>query len=393
VTASSQTPPGALPPESPYVPRPLPDPVPLQAAVASYAVAMPVPAGSPAPVNSDVPAHLVVAVLEPSVPECLGCGDREGPWYPDPSGRRYPSGTPVAFCGTCVPDASPVQAATGVITAAMEHGASTPREIAQAEQDVGILFDPKRAKDIADAAREQARAEAAADLAQLREENESLAHFKAQLDGIRRLLAGRPDSDLMMVREVIAAADPKTVMGAPLALTWDGIVMGPSGDTEKENTLVPCTTSHGAPAALVLNDETRLKLGRLLGLQARDITVPCPAQGCGQDHDWDPSNPFLVGWSRLEVAALGDGPRWYCSDMCVFDALARASHDLAADDQAAAVDPGQQAPSAPAPDTGTGTGTDDWPPNGGHDALCAYAGGIGPNCTCVEDDNAAGGAL
>jgi len=329
VTASSQTPPGALPPElSPGRP-PLPHMVLLPATVA---------AGIPeAPAQPDLPHRLRSPFPEPTTPECCMCGTGPGDTrlYPDPSSRRYPSGAQVLYCGTCVPDASPVQAATGVITAAMEHGPGTPCEIAQAEQDAGLLFDPQRAKDIEDAAREQARAEYEAELVQLRQDVASLGHFKGQLDGIRALLAGRPDSDLMLVREILAAADSQAPLGAPLVLTWDGDVRGPSGDTENENTLVPCTASHGGPAVLVLDDERRQELAALLDLRVRDIREPCPTPGCGTDNALDATNPFLFGWSRLEIATLGDGPRWYCSDMCVFGVLARAGHELADADRQA----------------------------------------------------------
>uniref|UniRef100_UPI00117CA8F5 hypothetical protein n=1 Tax=Streptomyces acidiscabies TaxID=42234 RepID=UPI00117CA8F5 len=62
--------------------------------------------------------------------------------------------------------ASSVRAATGVIAAAMASGSATAREIAQAEADAGILFDPQRAEDIASAAAEQAHAEALAAIAE-----------------------------------------------------------------------------------------------------------------------------------------------------------------------------------------------------------------------------------
>lgn len=42
---------------------------------------------------------------------------------------------------------------------------------------------------------------------------------------------------------------------APLVVHWDRFVMGPSGDTENEATIVPCSTEAGDPVALVLDPE------------------------------------------------------------------------------------------------------------------------------------------
>lgn len=247
--------------------------------------------------------------------------------------------------------ANSVQAATGVITAAMEHGQGTAREIAQAEQDAGLLFDPQRAQDIADAAREQARAECAAELAQAQE---ARTWFHDRWKALNELLAGRPDDDLMFVHEILAAADPARPAGAPLSVTWDGLVMGPSGDTDHENTLVPCTTAHGAQAFLVLRQDQRQNLASLLGLQVRDINAPCPTDGCGTVDDYDASDPAMSGWARLEVAGIEDEARWYCSPGCVSAALARAGQELAAADELAAIDPDEQAPVLLVPEVATG---------------------------------------
>lgn len=331
MTASSQNPPGALPPEAPHDPRP------LQAAVASYAGVLPVPAGPAAPAVTDV------------------------------------------------------QAATGVLTAAMEQGHTAPAELAQAERDAGILFDPQRAKDIADAAYEQAKAECHAELHErgkqlavmtdrARNLQTALAERRRTLEAILRLCEGRPVSHYLPVGAILdAAAHARTPYDtAPLTITWDGLVMGPSGDTPNENTLVPCTTALGGAAALVLNDEQRRALASLLQLEVRDIHAPCPTDGCGTVDDYDASDPSLFGWSRLEVASLGDGPRWYCSDMCVFDALARAGHDLAAEDQAAAVDPDEQVPYLLTDDIATVEEADE--------ARCQ-------RCGCTENTPCKGGCL
>lgn len=59
----------------------------------------------------DVPATQLTAEIiarraarrpEPMVPECFHCGSRKGPWVPDPSGARWPSGAQVMECrGRC----------------------------------------------------------------------------------------------------------------------------------------------------------------------------------------------------------------------------------------------------------------------------------------------------
>ncbi|MFF0055604.1 hypothetical protein ACFYRI_14565 [Streptomyces microflavus] len=36
--------------------------------------------------------------VEPQLPECFHCGSRTGPWVPDPSGARWPSGAQVMEC-------------------------------------------------------------------------------------------------------------------------------------------------------------------------------------------------------------------------------------------------------------------------------------------------------
>jgi hypothetical protein len=131
---------------------------------------------------------------------------------------------------------------------------------------------------------------------------------------------------MVKVGDVLTALDNRAPTTLPLTLTWDGSVTDPAGDGPGEFTLIGCTTARGGRAVLALDDEQRQALASLLGLTVRDITAPCATPGCGTEHDLDASD--LFGWSRLEVASLGDGPRWYCSDMCVFDALARAGHDL-----------------------------------------------------------------
>ncbi|MEU3346373.1 hypothetical protein ABZ723_15585 [Streptomyces sp. NPDC006700] len=337
MTASSQISPGAPPPEppAPLVPVSLPE-------AFRSATATPPPPAAPAPtaevvapVSTDVPHRLRARAPEPQGPECFTCGTDQSLLYPDPRGRHYDSGAHVLYCGTHVPDTTPVQAATKVMNAAMENGSATPRELAQAEHDAGLLFDPQRAQDIADNARTQAHLEFAAELGHLRQGVATLSHFKDQLDGIRRALSGRPDNDLVFVREVLAAADPQAPFGAPLPVTWDGIVMGPSDDTEGENTLVPLTTSHGGAAALVLDTEQRLALGGWLLAHAH---TGCPTPGCGIDAATvDEADPTMWGWILVQVAGTDTPARWYCNPWCASGAITAAGAELAA------VDPDEQA--------------------------------------------------
>lgn len=305
------------------------------------------------------------------------------------------------------PSVTTVQAATGVIREAMARGSVTPGELAQAEEDAGLLFDPERAEDIARAAIEQARAEYEAKLDELREE-EAGAYFKLRYDRLQRLLVGHPDTHLMSAGEIRAAVDGRNPReGAPLVVEWDGLVMGPLGDTDNENTLVPCTTKLGGPAALVLTTRQRAKLAHLLladpagaplnltwdrsaeipagtdpvkrvtvncvssyggraalvvegddrlalasllDAEVRDIHAPCHRDGCGTVDDYDASDPAMFGWARVDVAGVEGGPRWYCTPQCVSAALARAGEELSVIDDMAATDPDEQVPYLPAED-------------------------------------------
>lgn len=239
--------------------------------------------------------------------------------------------------------ATPVQAAAGVIRASIEQGHGTPAEIAQAEEDAGLLFDPQRGKDIDTAAREQSAAEYRAEIEDLRERLGSQEWFRTRLQAVIALCVGRPDWHMMSVREILNAADVPTAPapgdGPLLALHWDRIVMGPSGDTPRENTLVPCRTQHGSPAALVLDDEQRLALGGLL-LASLHAAEACQMLGCGQteselDAYCDEFNRDLSGWILLRVHGT-DGPaRWWCSSWCANSAITAAGAELAAADAAA----------------------------------------------------------
>ncbi|WP_329545537.1 hypothetical protein OG548_14260 [Streptomyces sp. NBC_01356] len=195
---------------------------------------------------------------------------------------------------TSPPTPSPLNAAVGVIQAEMREGDSSAFGIAAAEQSAGILFDAEHIEAVASAARDQAAAEARAEADDLREQLATLVHFKRQYDGIRALLAGRPDDDTMLVREIVAAAEGRNPReGVPLVLTWMRSVDLPySGRSEAR---VRCTTSHGAPALLTLTREERLALASLLDAEIRDIHEKGAPTSCGSATALDEREAQIVG--------------------------------------------------------------------------------------------------
>ncbi|NUP19845.1 MAG: hypothetical protein HOZ81_27955 [Streptomyces sp.] len=237
---------------------------------------------------------------------------------------------------------SPVRVASGVIRAAMANGSATAEDIAQAEADAGVIFDPQRAQDIWNAAYEQARAEGAAELAGLHQQLAAVAGSRRQVDAVMRLCEGRAGDDLLLVSAVAVAAESGSTAldSVPMVVRWTGEVSFPISG----RSIVRCVSSYGQRADLVVEGADRVKLSSLVDAEIRDPHEPCPTDGCGTVDDYDASAPALFGWSRLEVAALGDSPRWYCSDRCVFDALARARHDLTEADRQAEADPDEQVP-------------------------------------------------
>ncbi|MFG2699567.1 hypothetical protein [Streptomyces sp. NPDC048386] len=309
MSASSQIPPGPLPPEFGPVLR-LPEPVPLpdaaRAAFEAYGVVLPAPSG-PA---GQPPATSATSVVPPHLPA-----------------------------------SETVRAAAGVLEAAMNRGAVTPQELAQAEADTGILFDPQRAEDIASAAAEQAHAEDRVEIVERGRQLARMAGAQRKVDAVGRLLEGRPGFHLLPVAEIAAAAEYGTVPhdgSFPMTLAWTGRASVPDAHTTRRQVVLECVSSYGGRADLVIEGDARAALGGLLDEEARDIHAACPNDGCGSLDDYDASDPAMVGWARLEVAGIEDGPRWYCSPPCIATALARAGDDLAADDQAAAVDPDEQ---------------------------------------------------
>jgi len=248
---------------------------------------------------------------------------------------------PVSEALASVP-ASSVRAAEGVIAAAMASGSSTAREIAQAEQDAGILFDPQVAEAIAEAAAEQAHTEAHQAITERGRQLAALAGVQRQLDAVMRLCEGRPATDLLTVAQVMKAAERAlTPYGSvPMTLAWSGGV-----HLDGSQAVVRCTSSYGGRADVVVRGDDRQALASLLLAGVRDAAVPCATDGCGTVDDYDASDPALIGWARVEVAGVEDaGPRWYCTPGCVSEALVRAGAALADADRAAAVAPARQDP-------------------------------------------------
>jgi hypothetical protein len=293
VNASSQTPPRGLPPELQPVQPPMPEA--LRAAYAAYDVAIPAPAGSPA--------------MAPAAPEA-----------------------PPAPVTT-------LQAAAAVISAEMkkDDGSSDAQQLAAAEQRAGILFDAAHVEAVRTAAREQAHAEYAAELRERGRQLAVMADFKHRLDAVLRLCEGRRGDDLLLVSAVaVAAGCGSTALdGLPMTLAWNRSAQVPDAHTTRRQVIVECTSSYGGRADLILVGEERQALAGLLDTEVRDIHAKCPTDGCGTVDDYDVSDPTLFGWSRLQIAGLGEEARWYCCDRCVFDALARAGHELAEADRQA----------------------------------------------------------
>jgi hypothetical protein len=274
------------------------------------------------------------------------------PASPRPSARSLQMAVAVAHAAP-VPLSS-VQVTAGVIRAAMEGGSATAEEIAQAEQDAGVIFDPRRAQEIWDAGYQQAKDEASAELAQAAQDRDARDWFHARQRAVGQLCEGRPLDYCVEVSEVLAALDGRTPTSAPLTITWDGFVVGPSGDTPNENTLVPCTTARGGRAVLVLGDEKRLELGGFL-LAVLHSAEGCTTPGCGMSaDDLDASDPTVSGWVLVDVAGTEGGPRWWCNPLCAQAAMVAAGAELAAADQLAAVDPDEQVPYVLTPEVATG---------------------------------------
>lgn len=294
MTASSQNPFGAQPPN----PNPPHDPRPLQAAVASYATALPAPAG---------PAGAHAAQPQPDLRACVDCGSPRGPLVE----RLTPFGAAVWAClGGCTPQEAPAVR----------------------------TYDARTVEDIAAEAGKQARAEVAAELTEAAHDRQTSEWFHDRCRAVARLCEDRNLDDRLTVGEVLAAVDGRAPTVLPLTVRWDDTVNGPAGDGPGATTLVGGITARGGKAVLVLDDEQRLALGGQL-LATDRLTWACPTTGCGMTADeLDGSGPPLFGWIRVRVAGVDGPPRWWCSPGCVHAALTAA----------AAVDPHAQAPAVPA---------------------------------------------
>ena len=310
MTASSQTP-GPMPPE--YPPAATPDQARATFAAYGVVVPVPVPVGTmytdPWPPNG---GHESLCAYAGGISRNCTCPDGDAP-------------------AAEVPVSVEEAAAAKVLDAVRAQNAeATSLDLAAAEARAGILFDATHVQEAVDAAAAQARAEVKAELTELHTQLATLAGAHRRVQAVLRLCEGRRGDDMLLVSAVAVAAESGTTAldGLPMTLTWTGRA---EVHPTRGRASVECTSSYGARADLVLTGEERAALAGQLTTEVRDIHAKCATSNCGTEHDLDATNPFLFGWSRLQIATLGDGPRWYCSDMCVFDALARAGHDLVAD--------------------------------------------------------------
>ncbi|WP_019059986.1 hypothetical protein [Streptomyces prunicolor] len=139
-----------------------------------------------------------------------------------------------------------------------------------------------------------------------------------------------------LLREWALDSDPLTI-----TLDWAGSVSYPDGSDLTQKAVIDCSHAfQGVTVDLVVKGEQRIKLASLLDMELRDPYAKCSTPGCGTTDDCDASDPALFAWARLEVAGTGDQPSWYCTPMCVSNALARAGDELAAADHRAELDGG-----------------------------------------------------
>lgn len=234
MSASSQISVGAV------APYPVHDPALLHAAIASYATAIPAPAGPAAPEPvTDVPEYLTVSS----------------------------------------------QAVAAVVAAEMSKDKPvTPRDIAAAELDAGIIFDAERVEAVRAAAYEQAKAEDRAELAQ---DREARAWYHDRWSAVGRLCEDLHHDDVLKVGDVLAALDGRAPRTLPLTVWWDGTVTDPSGAGPGETILVAGVTARGGRAVLVLDQAESLRLGERLLSRVRPAEscwtpVPGPAAGVNE---------------------------------------------------------------------------------------------------------------
>ncbi|MCI3277618.1 hypothetical protein [Streptomyces cylindrosporus] len=137
---------------------------------------------------------------------------------------------------------------------------------------------------------------------------------------------GRGDA----VQQLRGWAQEKATAPLTVRVNWAGTVRYPDGSALAHRAVIDGETPNGISAELVVAGDDRVKLAALLDMEVRGIYATCLTTGCGTADDCDPSDPALLGWTRLHVAGTDDEPRWYCSPPCVSNALARAGDELAA---------------------------------------------------------------
>lgn len=246
----------------------------------------------------------------------------------------------------------PLQAAvTGRVLA--EASESAPEAPAAAPLPGVRTYDSATMDRIMDAARNQAETEVRTELSETRELRTECAWWQERIRAVTQLTIGRPGHHHLPVTDILAALDGKAPDRARLTmrLSWDGAVLTPDGDRPGETTRIGCITALGGHAVLELEDAERLDLGDHLAANLHTAEA-CTTPGCGRsDAEFAQLRRNVEqGWIFVEVAGAEDSPRWWCRPQCAFAAMTAAGAELAAADQAAAVDPDQQASTAPVPD-------------------------------------------
>ncbi|MFE9923302.1 hypothetical protein ACFYQA_17455 [Streptomyces sp. NPDC005774] len=236
---------------------------------------------------------------------------------------------------------STAAAAAAILDATMtEDSAATGEQLAAAEQRAGILFDGASIDAAVSAARDQARTECEAELAELRKQLATMAGVHRQREAVLRLCEGRRSDDLLLVSAVATAAECGTTAldGFPMTLTWERGADIPEATDPVKRAIIKCTSSYGGRADLIVDGDDRMALASLLDTEmVVDTNAPCPHSAqCGTGEELDAAfDSELFGWARLEVVGIEGGPRWYCTPACVSNALARAGAELAVIDQMA----------------------------------------------------------
>ncbi|MGC4912696.1 hypothetical protein [Streptomyces albogriseolus] len=273
MTASSQTLPGALPPEQPSVQRPIP----LSQALAATA------------------SEAAAAVIDATMAETGGATGEELAAAEQRAGLLF--------------DAAHVEAA---VSAAREQAhAEGQAELAQLGEEL---------------------AEARQQLALMAGVRRQLAAVLRLCEGRRG-----DDLLLVSAVAVAAETSRTALDGLPMTLTWKRSAQLPLATDLLKRAVVECESSYGGRADLVIDGDDRRALASLLDSEiVLDIHAPCPhSQQCGTAEDLDASDPELFGWTRVEVAGIEGVPRWYCTPQCVSNALARAGEELTVIDQMA----------------------------------------------------------